>query len=150
MRPLLEHGEGEVRARACNLIGNLCRYNTFFYEAISAAGLIEVLIDRCRDFDRSTRKFACFAIGNAGAPLCANPRALTCMTSCVMLWKASICCTKSPHRKGSADPLGSRHSILYSLLRAASLAFMHGVSWLHGQDARVPGTTLWSLTTSCL
>ncbi len=68
MRPLLEHGEGEVRARACNLIGNLCRYNTAFYEAISGAGLIEVLIDRCRDFDRSTRKFACFAIGNAGAP----------------------------------------------------------------------------------
>ncbi|BDA40985.1 probable serine/threonine-protein kinase 36 [Coccomyxa sp. Obi] len=66
MRPLLEHGEGEVRARACNLIGNLCRYNTFFYEAISAAGLIEVLIDRCSDFDRATRKFACFAIGNAG------------------------------------------------------------------------------------
>lgn len=66
MKPLLQHREGEVRARACNVIGNLCRYNTAFYEAISQAGLIELLIDRCRDFDRSTRKFACFAIGNAG------------------------------------------------------------------------------------
>ncbi len=73
MRPLLEHGEGEVRARACNLIGNLCRYNTFFYEAIRAAGLIEVLIDRCSDFDRATRKFACFAIGNAGEICCLMP-----------------------------------------------------------------------------
>jgi fused-like protein len=66
MRPLLEHKDGEVRARACNVIGNLCRYNTAFYEAISRAGLIEPLIDRCQDFDRATRKFACFAIGNAG------------------------------------------------------------------------------------
>lgn len=92
MRPLLEHGEGEVRARACNLIGNLCRYNTHFYEAISAAGLIEVLIDRCADFDRATRKFACFAIGNAGArtpaacrPICPIPLGhliQTCRASC--------------------------------------------------------------------
>jgi hypothetical protein len=27
---------------------------------------LQVLIDRCRDADRTTRKFACFAIGNAG------------------------------------------------------------------------------------
>ena len=66
LRPLLEHSEGEVRARACNVVGNLCRYNTTFYEPILEAGLIEVLIDRCRDFDRGTRKFATFAIGNAG------------------------------------------------------------------------------------
>jgi len=66
LRPLLEHPEGEVRARACNVVGNLCRYNTTFYEPILEAGLIEVLIDRCRDFDRGTRKFATFAIGNAG------------------------------------------------------------------------------------
>ena len=69
LRPLLEHSEGEVRARACNVVGNLCRYNTTFYEPILEAGLIEVLIDRCRDFDRGTRKFATFAIGNAGEPL---------------------------------------------------------------------------------
>ena len=66
LRPLLEHLEGEVRARACNVVGNLCRYNVTFYEPILEAGLIEVLIDRCRDYDRGTRKFATFAIGNAG------------------------------------------------------------------------------------
>ena len=66
LRPLLEHSEGEVRARACNVVGNLCRYNVTFYEPILEAGLIEVLIDRCRDYDRGTRKFATFAIGNAG------------------------------------------------------------------------------------
>ena len=74
LRPLLEHSEGEVRARACNVVGNLCRYNTTFYEPILEAGLIEVLIDRCRDFDRGTRKFATFAIGNAGKPSIANAR----------------------------------------------------------------------------
>ena len=58
-----------MRARACNVVGNLCRYNTTFYEPILEAGLIEVLIDRCRDFDRGTRKFATFAIGNAGEPV---------------------------------------------------------------------------------
>ena len=69
LKLLLEHSEGEVRARACNVVGNLCRYNTTFYEPILEAGLIEVLIDRCRDFDRGTRKFATFAIGNAGEAL---------------------------------------------------------------------------------
>ena len=72
LKPMLEHPDGEVRARACNVVGNLCRYNTAFYEPILEAGLIEVLIDRCRDFDRGTRKFATFAIGNAGAPLPSN------------------------------------------------------------------------------
>ena len=67
LAPLLEHGDGEVRARACNVVGNLCRFNTAFLEPILAAGIIPLLIDRCRDFHLAARKFACFAIGNAGA-----------------------------------------------------------------------------------
>lgn len=73
LKPLLEHSEGEVRARACNVVGNLCRYNVTFYEPILEAGLIEVLIDRCRDYDRGTRKFATFAIGNAGKAPASQP-----------------------------------------------------------------------------
>ncbi len=69
LRPLLEHLEGEVRARACNVVGNLCRYNFTFYEPFLEAGLIEVIIDRCQDYDRGARKFATFAIGNAGKAL---------------------------------------------------------------------------------
>jgi fused-like protein len=66
LAPLLRHGDGEVRARACNVVGNLCRFNTAFLEPILAAGIIPALIDRCRDFHLAARKFACFAIGNAG------------------------------------------------------------------------------------
>ncbi len=76
VRALLGHGEAGVRARAANLVGNLCRHSAFFYERLAAADLLEPLIARCRDPDRATRKFACFAIGNAsaraelGAPNC--------------------------------------------------------------------------------
>ncbi|KAK9831906.1 hypothetical protein WJX81_007961 [Elliptochloris bilobata] len=65
VRALLGHGDAGVRARAANLVGNLCRHSAYFYEPIAAHGLLEPLIARCRDPDRATRKFACFAIGNA-------------------------------------------------------------------------------------
>ncbi len=55
-----------MRARTCNLVGNMCRYSGYFYAQLAAQGLLPPLIERCRDEDRSTRKFACFAIGNAG------------------------------------------------------------------------------------
>ncbi|GAX79537.1 hypothetical protein CEUSTIGMA_g6978.t1 [Chlamydomonas eustigma] len=66
IRKLLSHPDPGVRARVCNLIGNMCRHSAFFYSALDRHGLIQPLIDRCSDPDKSTRKFACFAIGNAG------------------------------------------------------------------------------------
>lgn len=65
-RRLLAHPDPGVRARTCNLVGNMCRYSGYFYAQLAAQGLLPPLIERCRDEDRSTRKFACFAIGNAG------------------------------------------------------------------------------------
>lgn len=56
-----------MRARVCNLLGNMCRHDSFFCAGMEAAGLLPPLIARCQDPDRATRKFACFAIGNAGA-----------------------------------------------------------------------------------
>lgn len=50
----------------CNLIGNLCRHTGFFYDKLLKQGLIEAAIERCTDPDPNTRKFACFAVGNAG------------------------------------------------------------------------------------
>jgi fused len=50
----------------CNLIGNLCRHSGFFYRYLLQYNLIEASIERCKDPDRNTRKFACFAVGNAG------------------------------------------------------------------------------------
>jgi len=66
LAPLLQHPDAVVRARACNLVGNLCRHSQYFYTAIEREGLMDVLVGLCSDADAATRKFACFAIGNAG------------------------------------------------------------------------------------
>jgi serine/threonine protein kinase len=72
---LLAHADPAVRSKACNLVGNLCRYSDFFYSRIGSAlpeavpnapaTIVDRLIDRCGDSDSPTRKFACFAVGNA-------------------------------------------------------------------------------------
>jgi len=64
--PLLRHPDGTVRARAANLLGNLCRHSDRLYPELSRHGVAAALIGLCADPDRSVRKFACFAIGNAG------------------------------------------------------------------------------------
>ncbi|KAK9823151.1 hypothetical protein WJX72_000639 [[Myrmecia] bisecta] len=66
LRALLGHHDAAVRARVCNLLGNMCRHSDYFYSALERHALLPPLIERCQDPDRSTRKFACFAIGNAG------------------------------------------------------------------------------------
>jgi fused-like protein len=63
---LILHKDAGIRAKVCNLIGNLCRHTGFFYEKLLKFGLIAAAIECCRDPDRNTRKFACFAVGNAG------------------------------------------------------------------------------------
>jgi len=63
---LIQHDDASIRAKVCNLIGNLCRHTGFFYEKLLKYGLIAAAIECCRDPDRNTRKFACFAVGNAG------------------------------------------------------------------------------------
>lgn len=70
LRQLLTHAEPAVRARVCNLLGNMCRHSAYFYSALDQHSLLQPLIQRCKDPDRSTRKFACFAIGNAGQRTC--------------------------------------------------------------------------------
>jgi hypothetical protein len=64
--PLLRHADPAVRARAANLLGNLCRHSDLLYPDLARYDVVEPLIRLCGDPDRSTRKFACFAIGNAG------------------------------------------------------------------------------------
>ncbi len=62
---LIESSDSNIKARVCNLIGNMCRHTDFFYDEIKNHGLIPPLLKCCYENDRSTRKFACFAIGNA-------------------------------------------------------------------------------------
>jgi fused-like protein len=77
-----------LRAKVCNLLGNLCRHSASYYPQLldprAAAflqdegggrgvgrggeggdNLLQAIMVRCADPDSSTRKFACFAVGNA-------------------------------------------------------------------------------------
>jgi fused len=75
-----------IRAKCCNLIGNLCRHSSRFYSILSTSvsgegssdmtsysmqpisfpcSPLTLLTACCADVDASTRKFACFAVGNA-------------------------------------------------------------------------------------
>ena len=65
-RGLLVHENAGVRARACNLLGNVCRHSGYFYETFRQLDIVSSLAERCADLDATTRKFACFALGNAG------------------------------------------------------------------------------------
>ena len=65
-RGLLVHENAGVRARACNLLGNVCRHSGYFYETFRQLDIVSSLAERCADADATTRKFACFALGNAG------------------------------------------------------------------------------------
>lgn len=65
LKYLIENMDSSVKSRVCNLIGNMCRHTDFFYDEIKNNGLIPALLNCCYDPDRITRKFACFAIGNA-------------------------------------------------------------------------------------
>eukprot|EP00941_MAST-03F_sp_MAST-3F-sp1_P003053 g3053.t1 len=59
--PLLAHADVNVRAKACNFVGNLCRHSDSFYEDIRS--LLPGVFQCCDD--PGTRKFGCFALGNA-------------------------------------------------------------------------------------
>jgi HEAT repeats len=52
-------------APASPCAGNLCRHSAFFYRHLDEHGFVAAVIERCQDPDASTRKFACFALGNA-------------------------------------------------------------------------------------
>ena len=93
LRALLWHTEGSVRAKVCNLLGNLCKHSDTFYTLLTESlepyqyngggdelwlarncdrlnrgndhTLLAHLIIHCKDPDSNTRKFACFAVGNA-------------------------------------------------------------------------------------
>ena len=65
LKYMLESCDSIVKSRVCNLIGNMCRYSDYFYEELIKNNLVSPIIQCCYDQDKNTRKFACFAIGNA-------------------------------------------------------------------------------------
>ena len=67
---LLRSEDAQTRAKACNLVGNLCRHSAAFYPALVEArhgeeSALACVIRCASDDDGATRKFACFALGNA-------------------------------------------------------------------------------------
>jgi fused-like protein len=66
LKRLIGHKDPAIRSRVLNLIGNLCRHTNYFYEIMQKYDLIKECIRLCEDPDRSARKFACVAVGNAG------------------------------------------------------------------------------------
>eukprot|EP00929_Paragymnodinium_shiwhaense_P007706 TRINITY_DN111616_c0_g1_i1.p1 TRINITY_DN111616_c0_g1~~TRINITY_DN111616_c0_g1_i1.p1 ORF type:complete len:1391 (+),score=295.62 TRINITY_DN111616_c0_g1_i1:196-4368(+) len=65
VRDLLACGSANVRAKACNAVGNMARYSGAFYDAFRGSGLLANLVQCCSDEDSACRKFAAFAVGNA-------------------------------------------------------------------------------------
>ncbi|KAJ0079934.1 hypothetical protein Patl1_24530 [Pistacia atlantica] len=65
LKEYLTHEDHNVRAKTCSVLGNMCRHSSYFYTSLAKHQIIGLLIDRCADPDKRTRKFACFAIGNA-------------------------------------------------------------------------------------
>ncbi|NXX21189.1 STK36 kinase, partial [Podargus strigoides] len=63
---LLGHQEHLIRAKTCNLMGNLLRHDHGFPQALqSQPGLLESLLQCLVDREESVRKAASFAVGNA-------------------------------------------------------------------------------------
>ena len=60
---LLSHEDPGVRARSCNLLGNMCRHSGYFYEHIARHGILDALIARCEDSDKTVRTFFQFSHG---------------------------------------------------------------------------------------
>jgi fused-like protein len=65
LRKLAAHADPQVRSRVLNLIGNMCRHSGFFYKKLAAHGILKLCISLCEDEDKTIKKFACVAIGNA-------------------------------------------------------------------------------------
>lgn len=61
---LLDYYDLNVCVRVCNVIGNVCRYDDFFYEEFRDVKTLEKFIEWCGDWDWMMCKFVMFVIGN--------------------------------------------------------------------------------------
>lgn len=67
----------------------LCSHR--FYGDLAQHGVVAALIELCKDPDRAARKFACFAIGNAGEPRLPKRTFLSrSALHCIQLMRATV------------------------------------------------------------
>ncbi|OMJ73953.1 hypothetical protein SteCoe_27264 [Stentor coeruleus] len=104
LRRLIEHRDSGIRSKVCNLIGNICRHSSYFYDLILENGLVTAAINCCRDPDRNTRKFACFAVGNAGFH---NAKLYEDLRPCVKLLVDLLNDSEEKTRANAAGALGN-------------------------------------------
>lgn len=63
---LLSHSDAGVRAKTCNLIGNLFRHSSYFYAKLSSHhAILASLLASIGDSNSAVRKWSAFALGNA-------------------------------------------------------------------------------------
>ena len=101
---LIEHRDSGIRSKVCNLIGNICRHSSYFYDLILEHGLVTAAINCCKDSDRNTRKFACFAVGNAGFH---NAKLYEHLRPCVKLLVDLLNDSEEKTRANAAGALGN-------------------------------------------
>ena len=101
---LIEHRDSGIRSKVCNLIGNICRHSSYFYDLILEHGLVSAAINCCKDSDRNTRKFACFAVGNAGFH---NAKLYEHLRPCVKLLVDLLNDSEEKTRANAAGALGN-------------------------------------------
>ncbi len=79
----------------------------YFYPALERYQLLPPLIDRCADADKGARKFACFAIGNAGGWLRSGGLGGR-RGCCVALQSQAALVNKHPQNKPTVQPTDRR------------------------------------------
>jgi len=108
---LRESGDSDVRARVCNLVGNMCRHSDFFYEPLEQHGILTEVVTCASDREAATRKFSCFAIGNAAFH---SPALYGTLRVAI---PALVACLKEPVEKTRSNAAGA----LGNLVRNSSL-----------------------------
>ena len=107
---ILRNGGSTARAKCCNFIGNRCRHSARFYTTLSSKitssnqTIAALVVNCCKDSDSATRKFACFAIGNAAFH---NPALYKLLTSAIVPLKECLLDSDDKTRANSAGALGN-------------------------------------------
>ncbi|NXO32207.1 STK36 kinase, partial [Cisticola juncidis] len=112
---LLSHKQNLIRARTCNLLGNLLRHS-FSPEQQSQPAWLERLLECLSDPESCVRRAATFAVGNAAChascPAGTLGRAVTTLTRLLSDTQAKTCCNAAL----ALSNLGQRGAELRDLL----------------------------------
>ncbi|XP_030341350.1 serine/threonine-protein kinase 36 isoform X2 [Strigops habroptila] len=147
---LLGHQHHLIRAKTCNLLGNLLRHSHGFSQALqSQPGLLESLLGCLADPEESVRRAASFAVGNAAYHPCCPAGALRLavprLTRLLSDVQARTCCNAA----SALGNLGQRWAELGQLLlESRALHVLLEVACRDPRDSVREGAlaALWALS----